>query len=201
MFNNRGHPMVSNDTLHLGCDAEGNFFDDEETYMPDIWGWVCLEFTIRSVLDVGCGIGSNLAWFDEYGFDVLGVEGHPNAIANSKLPGKVVQHDFVTGPWVPDRHFDLGICTEFAEHVEAAYEHNWLSALTVCSFILFAHALPGQGGYHHVNEQSSEYWIERFKGYGIENDTKITDMLRATCLRKPAAWGRNTIMFYRRCAT
>ena len=28
------------------------------------------------------------------------------------------------------------------------------------------HAVPGQGGHHHVNCQPSEYWIERIEALG-----------------------------------
>jgi 2-polyprenyl-3-methyl-5-hydroxy-6-metoxy-1,4-benzoquinol methylase len=191
--------MVSNqDTLHLGNDPEGIFNPDPHTFMPDIWGWVCMNFGIRSVLDIGCGMGTNLAWFHEYGFDVLGVEGHPNAIEASLVPGRIIQHDFSKGPWVPGRAFDLCICTEFAEHVEAEFEENWMVAVDKCNYLLLAAAPPGQGGYHHVNEQDDQYWIERFKSRGFIQDKEITSQLRASCGRKPAPWGRNTIMFLRR---
>jgi len=185
------------DTLHLGNDPEGIFNPDSITFMPDIWGWVCMNFGISSVLDIGCGIGTNLAWFDEYGFDVLGIEGHPNAIAGSLLPGKIIQHDFTKGPWVPERQFDLCICTEFAEHVEAEFEENWLLAVDKCNYVLLAAAPPGQGGYHHVNEQPDSYWVKRFESRGMIQDEEITAKLRATCNRKPAHYGRNVIMFLR----
>ena len=187
---------TSKDTLHLGNDPEGIFNPDPHTFMPDIWGWICVNFDIKSVLDIGCGMGTNLAWFDEYGFEVLGVEGHPKAVAASRVPGKIVQHDFSKGPWSPEREFDLCICTEFAEHVEAKFEENWMVSVDKCKYLLLAAAPPGQGGYHHVNEQPDEYWIRRFQSRGFIWDSDITNRLRSTCARKPAKWGRNTLMFF-----
>jgi SAM-dependent methyltransferase len=182
---------------HLGTDDKGEDWAlDPETFMPDVWGWVCLQYDIKSVLDIGCGSGSNLAWFAEYGFDVLGVEGHPFGVATSKVPGKVICHDFTKGPWAPDRHFDLCLCTEFAEHVEAAFEENWMAAVDKCRYLLFSHGLPGDGGYHHVNEQPSEYWVRRFSSRGFRHLTQVTSKLRHTCIRKHALWGRNTLMFF-----
>jgi hypothetical protein len=37
------------------------------------------------------------------------------------------------------------------------------------------HALPGQGGYHHVNCQPPEYWINHMKerGYNLSEDNEI----------------------------
>ena len=185
-------------TLHLGNDPEGIFNPDPHTFMPDIWGWICVNFNIKSVLDIGCGMGTNLAWFDEYGFEVLGVEGHPKAVAASRVPGRIVQHDFSKGPWSPEREFDLCVCTEFAEHVEAEFEENWMVSLDKCKYLLLAAAPPGQGGYHHVNEQPDEYWIRRFQSRGFVWDSDITNRLRSTCTRKPAKWGRNTLMFFSR---
>jgi glycosyltransferase involved in cell wall biosynthesis len=191
--------MSDRTTLHLGNDPEGLFSADPHTFMPDVWGWVCMQYNIHSVLDIGCGMGTNLAWFDEYGYEVLGVEGHPNAVAASLVPGRIIQHDFSKGPWSPERKIDLCICTEFAEHVETEFEQNWMVAVDQCKFLLLAAAPPGQGGYHHVNEQPDEYWIDRFKLRGFVQDVEITEMLRATCARKPAPWGRNTLMFFQNC--
>jgi len=188
--------LASDSTLHLGNDPEGIFNADPNTFTPDIWGWICLRHDIRSVLDLGCGMGTNLSWFAEYGFDVLGVEGHPNAIATSLVPDKVIQHDFSKGPWSPERKFDLCICTEFAEHVEEEFEENWMVAVDKCNYLLLAAAPLGQGGYHHVNEQPDEYWIKKFESRGFVQDSEITSKLRDTCARKPATWGRNPLMFF-----
>jgi hypothetical protein len=46
-------------TSHLGGYIEGG---DAETFTPDVWGWVCLEKGIRSVMDIGCGTAVNLEW-------------------------------------------------------------------------------------------------------------------------------------------
>ncbi len=192
----QGQCVSLQNNLHLGNDPEGVFNPDPNTYMPDIWGWVCLQFDIRSVLDIGCGMGTNLSWFSEYGFEVLGVEGHPNAVAQSLVPQRTVLHDFTKGPWRPEQKFDLCLCTEFAEHVEAVFEDNWMVAVDQCRYLLLAAAPPGQGGYHHVNEQPDEYWIKRFAERGFSQDAEITKKLRATCNRKPAPWGRNTLMFF-----
>ena len=186
------------ETSHLGNDPIGFFNRDPFTFMPDIWGWVAIQYNVRSVLDIGCGIATNLAWFDEYGFDVLGVEGHPRAISGTLLPDRVVQHDFTKGPWAPERKFDLCLCTEFAEHVEAQFEENWMAAVDRCSMLLLAAAPPGQGEWNHVNEQPDEYWIARFAARGFELLAAESYMLRATCARLPSKWGRNAVLLFRR---
>ncbi|MGB5136644.1 MAG: glycosyltransferase [Prochlorococcaceae cyanobacterium] len=183
-------------SLNLGNDPIGFFNKDPNTFMPDVWGWLIIEYEIRSVLDIGCGIGTNLQWFDEYGLEVLGVEGHPRAVTGSLLPGAVVQHDFCTGPWAPDHTIDLCLCTKFAEHVEARFEDNWMAAVEKCRFLLLAAAPPGQGGYHHVNEQPDAYWIQRLESRGLLHQPDVSARLQKTCTRKPATWGRNTLLFF-----
>ena len=187
-------------THHLGNDPVGFFNKDSHTYTPDIWGWVCIQYGIKSVLDIGSGIATNLTWFNEYGFDALGVEGHPRAVRGSLLPGKVVLHDFEMGPWMPCREFDLCLCTEFAEHVEQRYEENWLVAVDCCKHLLLSAAPPGQRGYHHVNEKPDEYWIARLEARGFEHVPRVSQLLRDTCTRKSASWGRNHLLFFQRKA-
>ena len=40
--------------------------------------------------------------------------------------------------------------------------------------ICFSAAVPGQGGYQHINEQFQDYWIEKFRARGYT----AYDMLR-----------------------
>lgn len=176
---------------HLGGAYEGG---DPHTHTPDIWGWLLIEYDIKSVVDIGCGYGHNLKWFYEMGCDVKGIEGDPEAIEKNVLRDKVVVHDYTTGPLVMDNHYDLCLCTEFVEHVEQKYEDNWIATAKCASYFLMCHAVPGQGGHHHVNEQTKDYWEERL---GREGFT-LLDHFGYTCFRKPAPWGRNTLMLFSR---
>lgn len=178
---------------HLGGAYPGG---DVHTYWPDIWGWILVEMDVRSVLDIGCGYGHNLKWFKDQGCDVLGVEGDPEAVEQHVLPLEVILHDYTTGPYIPDRVFDLCICTEFVEHVDAQYEDNWFATMSVCKYVLMCHAVPGQGGYHHVNEQTEEYWIDKFRNHWFSERFRDTYLFRKTINRKPTPWGRNTVMFF-----
>lgn len=166
---------------------------DANTFMPDVWQALIDAHDVQSVIDVGCGAGVNLQWFAERGIRTTGIEGHPEAVAIARSKGlQIVSHDFTIAR-LEMGAYDLGICTEFAEHVAQEFEDNWMPSLIRCRFVLFTHALPGQGGYHHVNCQTSEYWIKRFSDYGFEIDEAMTARFRDPS----AIWGRNTLTIFR----
>lgn len=171
---------------------------DPNTFTPDIWGWLLVEYGIQSVLDIGCGTAVNLAWFDSMNCATLGIEGHSEAIAIAKTNCKhIITHDYTRGPLeLVGRTFDLGLCTEFVEHVDAQYVDNFMATMKSCDIVLLSHAVPGQGGYHHVNEQPPAYWIDVFKKYGFAHVSQASKKFRKTLHRKPSAWGRSTLMLF-----
>jgi hypothetical protein len=178
---------------HLGgYIAEG----DPATWMPDIWGYLALTYDIKSVIDIGAGYGHNIRWWREQGFDASGIEGHPVALAESPVKQILIQHDYERGPYVPQREYDLAICTEFVEHVEQSCEANWFATMHKCKYVLMCHAVPGQGGYHHVNEQTSEYWVDRFYKNGFKCDWPTSLKFRKTVNRQRFLWGRPTLLFF-----
>ncbi len=150
---------------HLGGYIEGG---DPRSFVPEVWSRLLADFSIETVLDVGCAQGHAMQWFAEHGCEVLGVEGCAEAIRTHLLPDRVLRHDFTLCPWSPFRAIDLVWCCEFLEHVEARFWRNLAPAC--CGRVLaVTAALPGQTGHHHVNEQLPDYWIERFErlGYGF----------------------------------
>jgi hypothetical protein len=127
----------------------------------------------RRVVDVGCSGGSGGAWLRvlrEAGIDdIWGIDG--DSIDNDLLlipPERVLRRD-LTGDLRAGEAFDLAICLEVAQNLPAASSAGFVAALAELSkTILFSAAIPGQGGYRHVNEQWPEYWAERFAGRGFE---------------------------------
>jgi SAM-dependent methyltransferase len=123
----------------------------------------------NSVIDVGCGLGTFLAVFNENGVDeILGLEGgwlDTNNLEISK--DKVIIAD-LEKPFSYNKKFDLALCIEVAEHLSGNSADTIVNTLTGLSdVILFSAAVPGQQGQNHINEQWVEYWQEKFakKGY------------------------------------
>ncbi len=157
---------------HLGGYVFGG---DRRTYYPRLWDWMVDELGVRTVLDVGCAEGRSTAYFKGRGCRVLGIEGSGTAIADSPVASDIVRHDFVEGPYVPDRDYDMVWSCEFVEHVEEAHERNFLETFRRAGrYVFMTHALPGQPGWHHVNCQKPGYWIGRLAGIGFTYDHDLT---------------------------
>ena len=166
------------DPEHVGGFLSGG---DPATWCPTLWQWLVQHYGIRSVLDIGCGEGHSTRFFQELGCDVLGVDGSAEAIRNTVVPGRVVLHDFTTGPFLPGRRFDMVWSSEFVEHVDPVYLDNVLQSLTSAErLIAMTHAFPGQPGHHHVNCQRNAYWIRHVESRGFTCLVNETTVARAT---------------------
>lgn len=122
----------------------------------------------KSVLDVGCGIGTWLKAFEENGVsDYIGVDGNYVDRSLLKVPdSKFIPHD-LRKDWSLERKFDLVVSLEVAEHLPEQVADQLIKVLiNHGDTILFSAAIPGQGGQNHLNEQWPEYWQDKFLQHG-----------------------------------
>ena len=155
-------------------------------------GWI----DPHSVLDLGCGTGTWLRVLAAGGRRVVfGVEGEayrpheleidPDLVLTADLGQTIDLH----------RRFDLVVCLEVAEHIDAASADTVVAnCVRHADLVLFSAALPGQQGIHHVNEQPPEYWAERFARYGYA----VLDVIRSRIWHDPQipVWYRQNILLY-----
>jgi SAM-dependent methyltransferase len=118
----------------------------------------------RSVVDVGCGLGTWLSICHAAGIeDYLGIDGAD--IPKSMLyieESHFLQAD-LSKPLEVGRVFDLALSVEVAEHIPKDYENVYIDSLVqLAPVILFSAAIPYQGGVGHINEQWQDYWIGLF---------------------------------------
>jgi Methyltransferase domain len=153
----------------------------------------------RSVCDVGCARGSWLAVFKEHGVDrVLGIDG--DYVERETLV--IGEDEFLPadlGRGVPEAgRFDLALSLEVAEHLPAESAAPFVDGLVALApAVMFAAAIPGQGGRGHVNEQWPEYWQALF----ARHDFVPIDCIRPHVWQAPElnAWYKqNTILFAER---
>lgn len=139
-----------------------------------VFDYLVGRYEIRTMLDVGCGTGGMVDYAVQSGLDyAVGVDGDP--LMNREA---VWTHDFTNGPFrLPMGRVDLIWCVEFVEHVEKAYLPNILETFRCARVLFVTHAMPGQGGHHHVNLQTDDYWIDKL-GADWQLDYEATGWVR-----------------------
>ena len=122
------------------------------------------KYNIKSMLDIGCGPAGMVEYANHKGIYSIGIDG------DFGLDKKeyVLVHDFTTGKINLDKKFDLIYSTEFFEHVDAIHMDNFLCLFKNAKYAFVSAAPPGQGGHHHVNEQTKDFWIDKLKEYGLK---------------------------------
>ena len=148
----------------------------------------------RSVVDVGCGIGTFLKVFQQQGVsDVLGIDG--KWVERKQL--MIGQDRFMEAdlekPIRLERTFDLVLNLEVAEHLSPAAADTIVDSLTgLGKMIVFGAATKQQGGQHHINEQEFPYWKRKFEAKGY----RIVDCLRPYFWNNPRVqWWYKQNMF------
>lgn len=122
----------------------------------------------KSVLDVGCGIGTWLKAFDQFGIqDYMGVDASYVDRNLLKISEKLFRPQDLRKSWNLNRKFDLVISLEVAEHLDAEYAMHFVDTLVNHGdVVVFSAAIPGQSGQNHINEQWLSYWQEKFAQAG-----------------------------------
>ncbi|MDB9373117.1 methyltransferase domain-containing protein [Nodularia sphaerocarpa] len=123
---------------------------------------------VKSLVDVGCGLGTWLSVFKDFGIeDYLGIDGdYVDANMLEIESSKFLCFD-LKQPLEIERKFDLVVSLEVAEHLPVESAEIFIHSLTkLGDIVLFSAAIPFQGGLNHLNEQWLEYWGEIFAKYG-----------------------------------
>ncbi|MGC2288960.1 MAG: methyltransferase domain-containing protein [Thermoplasmata archaeon] len=153
----------------------------------------------RSVIDVGCGVGAFLAEFSRLGAeDILGIDGSWVPLDSLLIPSDRFRVSNAEGAIKIERHFDLAVCLEVAEHLAEIHADSLIQSLVdLAPVVLFSAAIPKQAGVHHVNCQWPDYWAQRFRAH----DYVPLDALRDALLPLPevATWyAQNTLLYAKR---
>ena len=134
------------------------------------------QFRFKTVLDLGCGNGYLISYLQGMGKTVTGVDGASRSNYYSHIPIRIA--DLTQDIYFGD--FDLVLCLEVAEHIDAFSADQLVENITrsANSLIVFSAATAGYGGLHHVNEQPKKYWLEKFGQYDFTEDRKASFQLR-----------------------
>jgi SAM-dependent methyltransferase len=149
-----------------------------------------------SVVDIGCGAGTWLSVFKEFGIEeVFGVDGDYVSEKILKIPKERFLSFDLKRPFHLGRQFDLVLSLEVAEHLPPESASTFIDSLTGHgNVILFSAAIPHQGGTQHLNEQWPEYWLEYFQHRGYV----VIDCIRKRVWQNPNVewwYAQNALMF------
>ena len=163
--------------------------------VPLLLDWVAP----RSVIDVGCGVGTWLSVFRELGVEqVWGVDGPWVDRKLLEIPHDRFIVSDLTQPLRMDRQFDLVLALEVAEHLPEACAAVFVSSLTgLGPVVVFSAAIPFQGGDRHVNEQWPDYWASLFEKRGYV----VVDCIRSSIWKNPNVewwYSQNVLLYVRR---
>jgi len=173
---------------HMGGNIAGG---DPNGLEYDVARWLVRKYDIKTVMDVGCGEGNMVRFFNQYGCNAIGLDGLKRN--TDKVEGPAITHDLTLGPCRVSG-IDMAWCIEVVEHVRDIYVDNVLETLTNGRIVVLSFAVKKQRGYHHVNLQSKEYWIEKMRGKGykyLRRETVKMQGLAIGFLRK------NSLLFVR----
>lgn len=141
----------------------------------------------KSVIDVGCGLGTFLKIFKQNGIsEIKGLDGKwckKDLLFQNIDPSEFLEVN-MEEPIRMERKYDLAVCLEVAEHLTPNRAQSFVKDLTNLSdFVLFSAAIPRQGGDHHYNEQWLSYWEKYFN----DNNYELFDVF------KPIIWDNKNI--------
>ena len=125
---------------------------------------------VKSVVDVGCGIGTWTSEFLAHGVpEALGIDGGYVDPSQLRIPRESFMAQNLLEPIQLNRTFDVAVCLEVAEHLPESRARGLAADLTsLARCVLFSAAVPGQGGTQHINEQHLSYWVELFQEHEYE---------------------------------
>ena len=147
----------------------------------------------KTMLDVGCGPGGMVYEANKRGYNAIGIDGDYRLERDN--PEYFVLHDFTKGPCNLTDTYDLGYSCEFVEHVEEDYVPNFMESFAKCKYVTITYAPPGTKGWHHVNCNTKEYWIDVFKKYNLIFDQELTNEMQKVSSMKRDFFRKHGLCF------
>lgn len=176
----------------MGTAYDNHFYDDQAAgsfassaeYVPFI-----LELTrAKSVVDVGCGLGTWLKTYSESGVsEIVGFDGTWVDTSRLYIPHSNFRAVDLRQLPKPERRFDVAQSLEVAEHLPHTHAPQFIEFLTSLSdVVVFSAASPHQGGTDHINERWPSYWRTHFESFGYA----LYDVFR------PRFWSSDKVMWW-----
>jgi hypothetical protein len=172
-------------------------FEKEHAHDPSLAKALCEICPTKRVYDFGCGPGNYVRDMRAAGIESTGYDGNP---VTGSFPNCHVAD--LTNPSFRMDPTEFVMCLEVGEHVPKEYEtalwetldHHVLPG----GMLVLSWAVPGQGGYGHVNCQTNDYVRGVMTSRGYDSVYHLEHKLRSRC---SLSWFKDTIMVFRKRPT
>lgn len=148
---------------------------------------LCKENNIDIIYDFGCGAGKYVKQFVKGRIVAFGYDGNPITEEFDHCQVLDLSSNFNLPP------VDLILSLEVGEHIPKEYEQTFINNLfkSTDKYLILSWAIPGQGGYGHVNEKTNEEVIELIP---MNFNVELTKKFRDSVTEVP--WFKNTLMVF-----
>ena len=150
------------------------------------------KYECKRIYDIGAGAGFYTAFMNRFINHVYGFDAKVHteiSLARIYKMDVSEMHDW-------DIQSDATLCLEVGEHIEPKHEATVLDniANSATKKIIMSWAIPGQGGFGHVNCRENDYIIAQMEARGWKHNPDESDFLRARC--SGCSWFENTLMVF-----
>ena len=124
------HPQADDRTklynVEFYHEQSGGSFESAQVIVP----FLLSKLPIKSVIDVGCGVGAWLSVFDQLGVpDYVGLDGSHVDTRLLLIPATKFRPVDLEGDFEIERRFDLAMSLEVVEHIPHKFEEDFIKRL------------------------------------------------------------------------
>ena len=172
-------------------------FKKEHCYDEKLSHSICMflkDKKLYKIYDFGCGPGEYVKKMRANGIESTGYDGNP---ITSSIPycnvADLTDPKFILPP------VDCVMCLEVGEHIPKQYESILIQTLDkhvlLGGYLILSWAVPGQGGFGHVNCQPNEYIRNKIIELGYKPLYNVENTFRQNA---SLSWFKNTILVFQK---
>ena len=146
---------------------------------------------IKTMIDIGCGLGYQVKIAKELGINAWGIDGDPNVNPDILI-------DYTKKSYRPSYDIDLAWSVEFLEHVPERFINNYMETFERCRYIVCTASYFSSK--RHYNVQDIDYWIRLFRENGFVYSSYLKGSVLRNSTMKPYDTGSLNSLTFLQCS-